>query len=276
MIAVITGAARGIGKAIASELHREGHLVVIADLRHELAEETARELGQGAYARALDVTSAESIRALVDELETTLGPIALWVNNAGVMPTSPFASQDMAFASATIDVNFRGVVLCTREVLPRMLARSRGRVINIASATAVHPIAGLAVYSGTKAAVLGFSRALRRELRGTGVWVSVVLPYLADTAMGAGIRAQPGFRAVTPEQVAVRVRHALRSRKLVHFVPRPLGFTSALMNAFPLWLRDLIDDVLATDSIGLGGDAGARASYASEIPTVPPPPQRRL
>ncbi len=262
MIAVVTGAARGIGEAIARELHCAGYHVVIGDLQR--ADELVRSLGERAWARVLDVTKPESIAALVEEVEQ-LGPIEVWINNAGVMPSAAFASQDMSLASATIDVNYRGMLSCTRQVLPRMLARKRGHVVNIASATAVHPIAGLAVYSGTKAAVLGFSRALRRELRETGVSVSVVLPYLADTAMGAGIRSQPGFRAVTPQDVAARVRKVVGSRAFVSFVPASLQYLSALMNALPLWLRDLIDDLLATDRIGLGGDLMARASYDDEV-----------
>lgn len=271
MIAVVTGAGRGIGKAIASELTRAGYRVVVGDVRLDLAQETARAL-EGSVAQPLDVTREDSVAALISYVERAMGPIAVWVNNAGVMPTSRFSLQDLAHADATIDVNYRGMISCTRHVLPAMLSRNAGHVINIASATAVHPIAGLAVYSGTKAAVLAFSRALRRELRGTEVRVSVVLPYLAATAMGAGIRAQPGFRAVTPEEVAREVARALRSRSPVHFVPRSLRYASALMNALPLWLRDLIDDLLRTDRIGLGGDPAARQKYADDLRRDPPAP----
>jgi short-subunit dehydrogenase len=221
-------------------------------------------MGERARARALDVTDASSVEAFVDDVESAIGPITLWVNNAGIMPTGPLAEQDLAVASAIIDVNYRGVVVCTRLILPRMLARGSGHIVNIASATATHPIAGLAVYSGTKAAVIGFSRALRRELRRTGIRVSVILPYLAATAMGAGIAAQPGFGRVTPEAVATRVVHAMRRGGLVHYVPGHLRLGVALINALPLPLRDLIDDLLKTDRIGLGGDASARAAYARD------------
>ncbi|HEY6881409.1 MAG TPA: SDR family NAD(P)-dependent oxidoreductase [Polyangiales bacterium] len=263
-VAVITGAARGIGKAIASELHRAGYRVVIADRQYALAEQTANALGQGACARPLDVTDADSIAALVREVEGTLGPIDVWVNNAGIMPTGRFATQDPMLANATIDVNYRGVVLCTRQVLPRMLERRRGHVVQIASATAAHPIAGLSVYSGTKAAVVGFSHALRRELRRSGVRVSLILPYLASTPMGAGIQAQPGFRAVSPEAVARAVHRTLQNGEFMEFVPRRLRWGSALLNALPLWLRDRVDDSLRSDAIGLAGDAAERARYERE------------
>jgi short-subunit dehydrogenase len=260
-IAVITGAARGIGSAVAARLHREGHRVVIADVKHTLADETAHALGRGAYARPLDVTDPQALQALIDEVERELGPIAVWVNNAGVMPTGPFATQSLASLDAIVDVNFRGMLYGTRLVLPRMLARGRGHIVSIASATAAHPVAGLAAYSGSKAAVVAFTRALRRELRGSGVALALVLPYLAQTAMGAGMRAQPGFRPVSADEVAESVCRALRRGGLVHFVPPALRSGAALLNALPLALRDRVDDLLHTDAIGLGGDPEARRRY---------------
>lgn len=260
-IAVVTGAARGIGRAVAALLQRVGHRVVIGDVKRALADDTARELGRGVTAHTLDVCDARSVEALVDGVERELGPIAVWVNNAGVMPTGRFVEQPLASLDAVVDVNFRGMMLCTREVLPRMLARRAGHIVSIASATAAHPVAGLAAYSGSKAAVVAFTRALRRELRGSGVELALVLPYLAQTAMGAGIRAQPGFRAVTADDVAASVLHAVQRGGLHHFVPRPLRFGAALLDALPLPLRDLVDDLLRTDEIGLGGDPEARRHY---------------
>lgn len=260
-IAVITGAARGIGSAVAARLHQEGHRVVIADVKHTLADETARALGPGAYARALDVTDPQALEELIARVERELGPIAVWVNNAGVMPTGSFATQTLASLDAVVDVNFRGMLYGTRLVLPRMLGRGRGHIVSIASATAAHPVAGLAAYSGSKAAVVAFTRALRRELRGSGVQLALVLPYLAQTAMGAGIGAQPGFRAVSAEDVAASVSRALRRGGLVHFVPPALRAGAALLNALPLALRDKVDDLLHTDAIGLGGDPEARRRY---------------
>jgi short-subunit dehydrogenase len=260
-IAVITGAARGIGSAVAARLHREGHRVVIADVKHTLAEETARALGPGAYGHAVDVTDPQALEALIEHVERELGPIAVWVNNAGVMPTGPFAAQPLASLDAVVDVNFRGMLYGTRLVLPRMLSRGRGNIVSIASATAAHPVAGLAAYSGSKAAVVAFTRALRRELRGSGVELALVLPYLAQTAMGAGMRAQPGFRAVSADDVADSVSRALRRGGLVHFVPRALRSGAALLNALPLAVRDRVDDLLRTDAIGLGGDPEARRRY---------------
>ncbi|MGO1974392.1 MAG: SDR family NAD(P)-dependent oxidoreductase [Propionibacteriaceae bacterium] len=127
------------------------------------------------------------------------------------------------------------------------------------------PLAGLAVYSGTKAAVVGFSTALRRELRGTDVHVASVLPYLAVTALGAGIPAQRGFTVVTPEQVAEQVVRAIRRGTAVVYVPRGLGPSIALLNALPLRVQDWVDDLIGTDRIGLGGDPATRAAYDDSV-----------
>lgn len=251
-VAVVTGGARGIGRAVAAELVARGYTVVLGDLDLELTRTTAAALGPDVVARRLDVRDTTMLARLVDEVEDEIGPIEVWVNNAGVMPTGRFTDQDAAAADLVVDVDYRAVVHATRLVLPRMLARGRGAVVQVASATGSKPMAGLAVYSGAKAAVIGFSEALRRELRGTGVQVSVVLPYLAATAMGAGIPPQRGFRAVTAEQVGREVVRAIEHRRFAVYVPRRLGVLAWVFGSLPLRVRDVVDDVIASDRIGLG------------------------
>ncbi|WP_168202752.1 SDR family NAD(P)-dependent oxidoreductase [Georgenia wutianyii] len=260
-VAVVTGGARGIGRAIAAELLARGLRVVLADL--DGAEATARELG--AVGRHLDVTDRRAVEALVADVEESLGPIAVWVNNAGVMPTGAFLDQQPDVDDLVLDVDYRAVVHATRAVVPRMVRRGRGAVVQVASATGAKPMAGLAVYSGTKAAVVAFSEALRRELRGTGVDVLVVLPYLAATPMGAGIRSQRGFRPVTAEEVAVTTVRALERRRAEVYVPRWLGPAAHLFRELPLAVRGVLDDALASDRIGLGGDPDQRRRYLRQV-----------
>jgi short-subunit dehydrogenase len=260
-VAVVTGAARGIGRTIAADLRARGYRVVIGDLDLAATERTARELGTGVSAVRLDVTDRALLDDVVGSIERTVGPIEVWVNNAGIMPTGRFAGQDAGLAGAVIDVDYRGVVDATGAVLPAMLARGRGQLVNIASATGVKPLAGLAVYSGAKAAVVGFSDALRRELRGTGVRVSVVLPNLVSSAMGAGITPPAGFGAVTPQSVSRAVMRALDSGRFVLFVPRRLGPLLRMSRLLPTGAQDWLDDRIGTDRIGLGGDPRARAAY---------------
>lgn len=260
-VAVITGSARGIGAQIAADLHAAGLTVVVCDRNEQGAREWARALGEGAFALPLDITAPHAPAAFVSQVERELGPITVWVNNAGIMPTGPFAQQSAAEADAIIDVNLRGMLACTRAVLPTMRARHVGVIVNVASATAVKPLAGLAVYSATKAAVLALTKALRRELRDSGVHVGAVLPYLAATAMGAGIQAQRGFSPVTPAQVSAQVMRVIRRRELVRFVPPSLRWSAALMDALPLVAQDAIDSLIGSDRIGLGGDSLAREQY---------------
>lgn len=260
-VAVVTGSARGIGARIVADLHAEGLTVVVCDRNEQGARETAATLGEGAYALPLDITAPDTPAAFVSQVEREIGPITVWVNNAGIMPTGPFEAQSRAEADAILAVNLQGMLACTRAVLPRMTARGIGVIVNVASATGVKPLAGLAVYSASKAAVVAFTRALRRELRGSGVHVGAVLPYLAATAMGAGIQAQRGFAAATPTQVSDEVLRVIRRREVIRFVPPSLRWGAALMDILPLAIQDAIDDVIGTDRIGLGCDAEARENY---------------
>jgi len=203
-IAVVTGGARGIGKQLATDLLARGYHVVIGDLDLAVTQETARELGESVTAAQLDVTDPVSAAQLIEHVETELGPIDLWVNNAGIMPTEPFSTQDARVAQRIIAINYASVVSLTGLVLQRMLPRNRGTIVNMASATGIKPLAGVAVYSGTKAAVIAFSDALRRELRHTGLTITVVNPNLVTTAMGAGITPP----ALTGSDGCLARRHA--------------------------------------------------------------------
>ncbi|MFB2585269.1 SDR family NAD(P)-dependent oxidoreductase [Herbiconiux liukaitaii] len=260
-LAVVTGGARGIGRRIAADLRTAGYRVVIGDLDEKATLEAAAELGSGVTGVRLDITDRQLVRQTIDEIETTLGPIDVWVNNAGIMPTGAFAGQSVELARTIIDVDYAALVETTAAILPRFLARHSGTIVNIGSATGLKPLAGLAVYSGAKAAVIGFSDALRRELRGTGVTVRVVLPNLARTPLAAGITPPKLVPAVTAEQVSRAVLRSIRSGPFAVTVPRVLGPVLRISRLLPSQVQDWLDDRIGTDSIGLGGDPAARAAY---------------
>lgn len=264
-IAVVTGGARGIGRQIAADLLGHGYRVVIGDLDEQATRATAAELGAGATGVRLDITDRELVHATIESIESTLGPIAVWINNAGIMPTGPFTAQGLALSRTVIDIDYSALVEVTAAILPRFLERDAGTIINLGSATGLKPLAGLAVYSGAKAAVLGFSDALRRELRGTGVTVRVVLPNLVRSPMAAGISAPTLFPAVTPEQVSRAVVRSIDSGPFAVTVPRMLSPLLRVSKLLPVRTQDWLDDRIGTDRIGLGGDPAARAAYQNDI-----------
>ena len=264
-VAVITGGARGIGRAIGVALIARGYRVVLGDLDLAVTQATAAELGPHASAVRLDITDLALVEEVVATLEQTVGPIAVWINNAGIMPTGRFTEQDPWLSGRVVDVNFRALVTVTGVVVAHMLERNAGTVVNIASATGIKPMAGLAVYSGAKAANLAFSDSLRRELRATGVRIRVVLPNLVATDLGAGITAPRGFRALTADDVAMAAVRAIGSRRFAVTVPGWLGPLLRLSRLLPHAVQDWIDDRVDSDRIGLGGDPATRAAYLRRV-----------
>ena len=185
-VVAITGAARGIGRATAEALVREGATVAIGDLDLEVAERTAEEIGPRAAAFALDVTDRASFESFLESVEARFGAVDALINNAGIMLLGPFVDEDDATARRMIDINVHGVMLGMKLALPRFVARGEGHLINIASAAGKAPYPGGAAYCGTKHFVVGVSETVRGELRGTGVDLSVVMPVVVDTELASG------------------------------------------------------------------------------------------
>lgn len=197
--AVITGGARGIGKAIAHELLGRGfrRLAITARTREKLqaAEESLTAAGAQVLAFAADVCDCEAMGAVVREVIETFGRVDLWVNNAGVAQRKAFAATTPAEWDEMIDVNLRGVLICTYLILPYMLANGEGMIVNIASGAGKTGFAELSVYCATKFAVVGFTESLAKELGGYGVKVWAVCPGATDTRM---------YRSLFPEREPVR------------------------------------------------------------------------
>jgi 3-oxoacyl-[acyl-carrier protein] reductase len=179
-VAIVTGGARGIGGAIAVAFAGEGADVVLAD---RLGEDVARpvldkvaEAGRRALLIGTDVSDEASVRAMVDRAYDEFGEVDVLVNNAGTF--GQFFFQDLAVEEwdRVIGVNLRGVFLCTRMVLPRMLDRGRGKVINVASQLGQIGGTEMVHYSASKAGVIGFTKALAREVSTKGIHVNAIAP----------------------------------------------------------------------------------------------------
>jgi len=185
-VAIVTGAAQGIGRAIASRLADEGAKVALADIQLDSAERAAAEIrdgGASAIAIALDVTKLDDAIAAADRVERELGPIDILVNNAGWDVLMPFVETTPDLWDKVIAINYRGVLNCCKAIAPRMQARGSGRIISISSDAGRVGSSGEAVYAGCKAAIIGFSKTLARELAANHINVNVVCPGPTDTAL---------------------------------------------------------------------------------------------
>jgi len=205
-VAIVTGAGRGIGHAIARALAREGATVVLAARsRQQLATTAAaiRESGGSALAIPTDVTQDAAVEAMVEQAIAEQGRLDILVTAAGVASFGPVSGTKPADWDGMLAVNLRAVMVTCRAVLPIMIRQRRGTIINVASVAAQRPIPGSAVYTATKAAVVGFSRVLAEELRSEKVRVGVLVPGAVDTPLWDTIPNSPDRgRMLRPDDVA--------------------------------------------------------------------------
>ena len=205
-VAIVTGAGRGIGHAVAMALAHEGATVVlVARTRQELAATAAaiRDSGGSALAIPTDVANDGAVEATVEQAYAELGRIDTLVTAAGTASFGPVIGTKPTDWDTMLTVNLRAVMVCCRAVLPLMVRQRRGTIINIASVAAQRPIPGAAVYTATKAGVVGFSRVLAEELRADGVRVGVLFPGAVDTPLWDSIPQGPDrSRMLRPQDVA--------------------------------------------------------------------------
>lgn len=263
-VVAITGGARGIGLATAKACVAQGAKVSIGDVDESLAVQEAA--GLGSYGGRLDVRSRDAFAGFLDATREHLGPIDVLINNAGIMPTGPFIEETDAVTDAQIDVNLRGVIHGCKLVLPGMLHRGQGHIVNVASMAGVLPVPGLAVYCATKFAVMGLTQTLREEYRDSGIHFSAILPakVTTDLASGTGLAAQ-GVPTSSAEDVAAAIIEAVLHDQHEVMVPRFLRMTPALLSVVPVSLqqgfRRLFGDHRVLDKL----DHKAREHYDSRI-----------
>lgn len=202
---LVTGAGGGIGRAIALALARAGAQVGVLDIARDRAETVRDEveaLGVKALALPTDLTRRSEVNRAVETMLAQFGQIDVLVNNAGWDRLQFFLESEEETWDWIIALNFRAVLYTCKAVLPHMVARGAGRVVNIASDAGRVGSSGEAVYAGAKGAVIAFSKTLAREVARSGVTVNVVCPGLTETPLLAGMRAESPRNAKLLDAVA--------------------------------------------------------------------------
>jgi len=237
-VAIVTGAASGIGRAMAGELARRGSHVVLADLQGELAEETAaaiRAAGGSATAQPLDVSDCEAVDRLVQSTFEAHGRLDYLFNNAGISIIGEVRFYEPDDWRRVLDVNLHGVVNGVQSAYPLMIRQGFGHIVNTASLAGLVPAPNVVSYTTSKQAVVGLSRALRVEAEEYGVRVSALCPGVVRTpilhggAFGKSLVPLPATKpngkpsgpdVISPERFAVKALNAVARNKAIIVIPR--------------------------------------------------------
>ena len=190
-VALVTGGSRGIGRAVVEALLVDGWTVTFT-YRHDkqLAGDIVAASAGHAHAFLLDLKDRERPEQLVNEIETSIGPLETLINNAGLRRDSLLAMTPDRDWAEIMEVNLDGLFRCCRAVLPKMMHRRRGSIVNVSSLAAIRGVGGQTAYAASKAALLGMTRALAREVGRRGIRVNAVLPGFVATDMTASLPEQ--------------------------------------------------------------------------------------
>jgi NAD(P)-dependent dehydrogenase (short-subunit alcohol dehydrogenase family) len=182
-IAVITGAAGGIGRAIAERYVREGATVAVTDINIESIARTAQEIGPSAVPFQVDVTDRALVDAMVWAVEDKLGPVDIFVNNAGISEIVPFLELDDAAWARHIDVNLKGAFLCSQAILKRMVPRNRGKLINISSQSGKKGNSQYEAYCASKFGIIGLTQSMAVEFAENKININAICPGVVFTPL---------------------------------------------------------------------------------------------
>ena len=229
----ISGAAQGIGAAIARLFYQQGYKVGIYDLNEALAQELATQLGGNAKAGKLDVSQYDQWQTTLQEFSEWAGELNILVNNAGILYSGDFAKTDIAAHHRTIDINVKGVLNGCHAALPLLRKARFARVINLSSASAIYGQADLASYSASKFAVRGITESLDVEWEQYGIRVLDVMPLFVQTAMIKDMDAasiQNIGVSLTPQNVADEILNLVKTKDTI-FTPThtPIGLKTKIM-----------------------------------------------
>ena len=262
---LITGASAGIGAELAREFARHGHRLTLVARRRDKLQQLAAELegehGVDVKLVAQDLAKPTGPAAVVKAVQAEGEPVGILVNNAGVIDVGPFVASATDKIAGLVNLNVRALTELTGLLLPSMVERGFGRVLNVASLAAFQPVPSMAAYAASKAYVLSFSEALSEELRGSGVKVCAVCPGMTDTDMVTEIKAGSPAAAKLPKQlvsdpgdIAAQAYRALMSGQVVLVPGLPNQITAAWAQVTPRWLTRYVTGFAARRTDWLKAD----------------------
>ena len=272
--ALITGASSGIGRELARVFAEHGHDLVITARRRDRLEELAAELGDRVRVEAISANLAtrngiaalkRGITTLKRGITTRELDIDVLVNNAGAGASGEFAGMAPAKSLTLIDLNVRALTDLTHFVLPGMIERGRGRILNVASVASFQAVPGMSVYAASKAFVLSFTEALSEELAATPVTVTALCPGLTRTEMVGDLQAAPDFMFASAAEVAAEGYRACVAGEVIRV---PGIANQALVNWLqyqPRWLKRFLSGIAGRAAFAA---TGGEASPASDISTA--------
>lgn len=244
---LITGASQGIGRELAQEFARRGHDLILVsrskDKLDELSVELTREFKTNSLVVPQDLTKPTGPASLLKKVEEAGETIAVLVNNAGALEVGAFVQMPTEKVVNLVNLNVTALTTLTSLVLPGMVERGSGRILNVASLAAFQPLPAMAAYAASKAYVLALTEALSEELKGSGVTVTALCPGLTDTAMVQSMKAQsdvvaktPGMLISDPKDVARLAYQGVMSGRVIVVPGIGNQLTAAWSQVNPRWL----------------------------------------
>ncbi|XP_006277086.1 epidermal retinol dehydrogenase 2 [Alligator mississippiensis] len=250
-IVLITGAGSGIGRLMALKFARLGAVLVLWDVNQEGNKETgrlAKEVGAvKVHTYTCDCSKRQEVYKVADQVKKEVGDVSILINNAGIVTGNKFLDCPDSLVEKTMEVNAMAQFWTYKAFLPAMIASNHGHLVSIASSAGLHGASGLADYSASKFAAVGFAESIAIEMRGlkkTGIKTTIVCPYFINTGMFDGVKTKSPriLPILDPECTAETIVKAILQEQLHLVIPRSLYVITTLKNILPMKIGSLFED----------------------------------